>query len=631
MKLIKITSVILMLALVLCSLSAAVFAEENTSEEAVWYKVDMSAWNYNEDADVYWQTGIQYCSVPADAEYENLGIYVPGAYFDAVENGDETYTCTVNSEGESQGYTAETAPVVIPVNTPGYSAMSAPTGYTSEAGEYAAMGFIYVAAGCRGRDSGAPAGVTDLKAAIRFIRANADILPGDFDSVFSFGMSGGGAQSALLGATGDSDLYDAYLEQIGAVMETSDAVKGSMCWCPITNLDVADAAYEWNMGTTRSSLSDEERAISDGLAEAFAEYINELNLTDEDGNILTLEASEEGIYQAGTYYEYVKDIIEESLRNFLTDTSWPYDASSSEAGGMGGMRGGNMKDGMDGFPDGEKSRDLPDGEMPSNMGEMPDGEVPSDFGELPDGDMPGNITDGDLPTDTNEVPAEGKTDITELDGITRDEASADSGISLSGIYETPQDYIDALNSNGEWVTYDSETGEVTITDIASFVNTFKKASKSLGAFDQLDCGQGENELFGYGDSEGKHFDSILAEVLENLGADEAEDYADDLALTDELGTSVITRSNMYNPMYYLCDYYEGAGTSIVAQYFRIRTGIEQSDTSLCTEIDLALALEAAGSKVDFETVWGQGHTEAERIGDSSSNFIEWVNECMAEG
>jgi hypothetical protein len=31
------------------------------------------------------------------------------------------------------------------------------------------------------------------------------------DSIFTFGMSGGGAQSALVGATGDSELYTPYL------------------------------------------------------------------------------------------------------------------------------------------------------------------------------------------------------------------------------------------------------------------------------------------------------------------------------------------------------------------------------------------------------------------------------------
>ena len=106
-------------------------------------------------------------------------------------------------------------------------------------------------------------------------------------------------------------------------------------------------------------------------------------------------------------------------------------------------------------------------------------------------------------------------------------------------------------------------------------------------------------------------------------------FAEDLSKQDDIGNTVDYRVNMYNPMYYLCDYYSGVGSSDVAKYFRIRTGINQGDTALCTEIDLALALTAYGSEVDFETVWGQGHTEAERTGSSTDNFIAWVNECLA--
>lgn len=86
---------------------------------------------------------------------------------------------------------------------------------------------------------------------------------------------------------------------------------------------------------------------------------------------------------------------------------------------------------------------------------------------------------------------------------------------------------------------------------------------------------------------------------------------------------------MYNPMYYLSDYYEGYQTSNAARFWRIRTGINQGDTSLTTEVNLALALENYGGRdVDFETIWGQGHTMAERTGDSSENFISWVNRCL---
>ena len=42
---------------------------------------------------------------------------------------------------------------------------------------YTKEGFIYVNAGCRGRDVGAPAGITDLKAAVRYIRYNEGNLP----------------------------------------------------------------------------------------------------------------------------------------------------------------------------------------------------------------------------------------------------------------------------------------------------------------------------------------------------------------------------------------------------------------------------------------------------------------------
>ena len=137
--------------------------------------------------------------------------FVPAAYMNAKDNGDGTFTCTINNQAAVKGYTADSAPIVIPVNTPGYSAMAAPTDYVTDSASYTDAGFIYVAAGCRGRDAGAPAGVTDLKAAIRYIRYNDGVIPGDVDRVFSFGMSGGGAQSALLGATGDSEDYEPYL------------------------------------------------------------------------------------------------------------------------------------------------------------------------------------------------------------------------------------------------------------------------------------------------------------------------------------------------------------------------------------------------------------------------------------
>ena len=574
-------------------------SSEETSEIVTnLSKIDNTKWQYNEEDNVYYQLGIQYCENPADTEYEELAIIVPAAYMDATDNGDGTYTCTLNTTAEVNGYTAETAPIVFPVNTPGYSAQSPMTEYSSVS-EYTDAGYIYVHAGCRGRDAGAPAGVTDLKAAIRYIRYNDGNIAGDMDSIFTFGMSGGGAQSALLGVTGDSELYDDYLEAIGAVMGVSDSVLGSMGWCPITSLDSADEAYEWMMGTTRSGLTEEEQSISDGLTVAYAEYINSLGLTDSEGNALTLEESEDGRYQAGSYYDYMVSVIEESLNNFLADTTFPYDSDSSSQGHQAGMG-----------PDGGNGG-------PGNGNGAPGGKMPE--GEKPEGDMPG----GEMASgaETCEV------DFTAIDDISRTENN--SGVSISGTFETAQDYIDALNANGTWVTYDEATNTATITSIADFAEAVKTASKGIAAFDQLDESQGENTLFGYGDGEGAHFDSILASVLSELGSSYASDYEEDLSQEDELGHTVDYRLNMYSPLYYLLSSSEGYGTSSVAKYFRINTGLWQSDTAVNTEANLVLALQNYGSEVDYSFVWGQEHTMAERDGDSTSNFIEWVNACVA--
>lgn len=583
-------------------------------------KIDNTSWQYNAEDDVYYQIGISYCENPADASYETLAVFVPGAYMTATDNGNGTYTCEINSGGSIGSYTADTAPIVIPVNTPGYSAMAPLSSYSSFT-EYTNEGFVYVHAGCRGRDAGAPAGVTDLKAAVRYIRYTDDVLPGDAESIFTFGMSGGGAQSALMGSTGDSDLYNTYLEEIGAVMGVSDAVLGSMCWCPITNLDTADEAYEWMMGVTRNGLSEEEQLISDKLAEAFAAYINLAGLKDEDGNVLTLSESSDGIYQSGTYYDYMKTVIEESLNNFLSDTEFPYDASASGGmmgGPVGGMRGGHggMTFGNGDRQDGERP-DFGDGDGP-DFGEYgrPDGEGATPFGEE---EMSGDMT-----------AAEDKQPYEAMDDITRNESTG--GLSLSGTYETAQDYIDALNADGEWVIYDASANNATITSIEDFVMAFKSASKNIGAFDQLDEGQGENTLFGYGDGDGAHFDAVLAQILTDFGSSYASAYAEDLTQTDDTGNTVDVRLNMYTPLYYLLESSEGYETSTVAKYWRIRTGIAQSDCALSTEINLALALEnySGVENVDFVTVWGAGHTQAERTGSSTDNFIAWVNECMSE-
>ncbi|RAP49068.1 MAG: hypothetical protein BZ138_08340 [Methanosphaera sp. rholeuAM270] len=108
------------------------------------------------------------------------------------------------------------------------------------------------------------------------------------------------------------------------------------------------------------------------------------------------------------------------------------------------------------------------------------------------------------------------------------------------------------------------------------------------------------------------------------------DYENDLTSTDTMNNTIQTRIDMYNPLYYICDYYNGTGSSKVAKYWRINSGIRQGNTALCTETNLALALnQTDGVKsVEFETVWQQGHTTAERTGNGTANLINWINECL---
>ena len=134
------------------SSASAQSVSASASSAAGGVAIDSAAWSYDAENDVYYQIGLQYCENPQAPAYESMGVYVPGAYFDAKDNGDGTYTCTPSSNGKVGDYTAKTAPIVMPINTAGYSAQEAPTSYSANGlSSYLEAGFVYVYAGCRGR------------------------------------------------------------------------------------------------------------------------------------------------------------------------------------------------------------------------------------------------------------------------------------------------------------------------------------------------------------------------------------------------------------------------------------------------------------------------------------------------
>ena len=573
-----------------------------------------AGWSHDAENDVYYQIGLSYVASPAAPDYETLGIYVPGTYFTGTDNGDGTHKVTINTSGSVNGFTPATAPVVLPVNTPGYASQKPPTQYSYDSiSDYMAAGFIYVHAGLRGKDSNsdsytgnAPWGVTDLKAAVRYLRYNSASLPGAMDKMFVFGHSGGGAQSSVMGASGDSPLYTRYLEYLGAAMTSSDgttisdAIAGVMAWCPITSLNIGNAAYEWNMGQFASSGTRAEgtwtAAYGKDLATAFAETVNGLGLTDSKGTALKLERSGEGVYLAGSYYDHVVAEITTSLNNFLTDTTFPYTPSSRQMAGM--------------EPDGGGSGPSDGGGTPPS-GEAPGGQNPG--GGQPPGGGPGS-------------------------GGGQPPGSESSGSSTT--YNTVEEYIAYLNGETPWVTYDSASNTATITGLQGFVTSQKSPSKDVGAFDAPDRSATENIVMGKG-TQGLHFSKLSRDVLAAnestyssltgwSGDYVAATWDSDFATTDEVGGDAVSREQMYEPLYYLLDSQGGQGSSRVAPNWRIRTGITQGDAASTVEINLALALQALGNtKVDFATVWGQGHTMAERTGDGAANFIAWVKEASA--
>ena len=290
--------------------------------------------------------GIVYVANPVDATYQSLNIYVPTQYY----------------EDKSVGaYDAKTAPILLPITVGGYmpGRPGSPGGFGGRRGPGGPGGFggrggpgggpgaggpggagggaiatallkglVVAAPGARGRtlqdatgqyNGKAPACIVDLKAAVRYLRHNAGLIPGDIEKIISNGTSAGGALSALLGATGNNPDYEPYLKAIGAA-NAPDNIFAASCYCPITDLDNADTAYEWlfngvnDYGGMRGSgaLTPDQIKVSDQLKALFPEHLNSLRLKASDGTPLTLDAKGDGSFK-----EYVKSSVIASAQKAL--------------------------------------------------------------------------------------------------------------------------------------------------------------------------------------------------------------------------------------------------------------------------------------------------------------------------
>ena len=265
--------------------------------------------------------GIPYVNKPVEPEYQQINIYIPEAYY---------------SGGSINGYTAATAPIFLPNQIGGY--MPAKPGVPGErrhgdqqgadAMQTAlAKGYIVASPGARGRTSPtgkAPAAIYDLKAAVRYLRHNDAAMPGDAEKIISNGTSAGGALSILLGASvTDGDDRKLFVEIMGAA-DARDDIYAVSAYCPISILEHADAAYEWEFNgvhdyekmditmldykverkLVKGTLDAAEQRVSDELKAQFPAYINSLGLKDARGEALML--NDDG---SGSFRDYVAAYI----------------------------------------------------------------------------------------------------------------------------------------------------------------------------------------------------------------------------------------------------------------------------------------------------------------------------------
>lgn len=619
--------------------------------------IDMGAWKYDEENDCYYQLGLKYCLKPATKTYESLAIFVPGKYFTGEKSG-STYKCSVDEKAVVGNFTAATAPVLMPINTGTLAAQQSPTAYEySGLGSYLSQGCVYVYAGFRGRSAGvdtasgssdvypggAPWPVVDLKAAVRYLRYNAASLPFSPERVFVFGFAAGGGVSAVLGASGDSSLYEPYLEEIGAATHDadgkaiSDAVAGSASWCPVTSFDVADAAYEWALGQHSSADTRAEggwRAqLSSGLAASYGAWVNSMDLRNEDDEQLTLEETDGSQFTMGTYADELLSLVNDAATHFVQNTPFPYTYTPQR-----------LDDPT--FPG-----------DPNLLATRAAAQAAAGSGASTSAGKSGTEAEGAAAA----ADATGEADATASASASADASAQDSATvaatsasaaatatQLSGttqvqstIYDTPTNYFAALNADNWWINYNLKRETVTVQSLRDLSLHVRPAELPCSPYDRPDRSSKVNQLFGIGEESTLHFDSVVAGLVEknidayalcpDWDASYESAWSRDIAKKDSLDVEMASRVDMMNPLYWLSGAYEGYGTAGVAPHWRINEGVFDTDVSPCSSANLALALSKYDGVADvaYTPVWGQGHVLAERSGSPVGNLLSWVVSCCS--
>lgn len=557
-------------------------------------------WTLNEEYGCYCLEDILYTPVPKAAKFQRMSIFVPQEYMKE-ENG----AITVKPEGMKGKYTAATAPVVFENNASGYAEMEhtflgGPRNY---AGQYLERGMIYVSCGCRGRQSKnednifigkSPATLVDFKTAIRMLRHNSKVLPGNMEHLVIVGWSAGGAMSALLGCTGNSPLFDEYLEENGAFMEERDDAFAAQVYCPIIDLERADFAYEWQFIKDDEyepspfgpggKLDDFQKALSQKFSQRFIQYFNDMKLVNpENGEALIL--GEDG--RSGSGYEYLMQALEESASVYLTKLSkgeFPVDYSVEQ------------------YIAGDYTYQTVDVAALMKMIAMMEAVAGDE--NAPDEAIEGN--DG------------------EPGRSTADNGGADKEFEGHGkrmkMPEIPMKTMQG-DAKEDWLSWDGTHAKITSLD--DYLLGHRGRMKTCPSFDFLDYKSGENQLFGDENTDLMHFNpetaDMIAELKEAFPKEYEEYYKAYSAVQGD--AALLQRCYLINPYNYIGT--EEACT--IAPHFRINVGAQDADTSFMMSMILALKLKALdGVEAQYHLYWDQPHCEADYPGEA----CDWIESIV---
>lgn len=291
---------------------------------------------------------VAYVTDPINEEVQIMDIYVPAGYMQ--ENADGTLSVKEDGSVENPDgtvYTAQSAPIILENTIDGYNQGNAISLASTRRGQgvgtyddYITSGYVLVIPHTRGKltqnEEGEYTGtgtafITDLKAAVRMLRKNDAVMAGDAEKIIASGTSAGGSAASLLGASGNTDKFDAALKELGAADE-KDNVFAVMAFAPISDLDWADADYNWlhkSQTQTKSggmfgqpvTTEDVDTEIADALIRRFIARVN----ANKWG---TLDAKGNGTYTDGLvetinrmYTEYFAEHPEE-IEEILEKESW---------------------------------------------------------------------------------------------------------------------------------------------------------------------------------------------------------------------------------------------------------------------------------------------------------------------